>query len=642
MTAAVLVSCLLASAPITGCPDFEIEAPRPAADAPVVRAVDYGLSESGDKNAAAINRALAAAKRLKASRVELAPGTYRCLDEPGVTIEGFRDFAFDGKGATLVFRRSSRNSEKKFELVHGSANVNVTGCTRVEVGNFNLDWDWAHDPLGFWCRAVAKHENARDNESYFDLELEKPHPRYPEDVPVQMMTQMADAHFGARPDTTRGSRYYFGGNPGHWGSKSRWLSPTRLRVWPYVAAKGHFIARDQAGRFSPQANRSGVRRCDTNLLYHVVHYYYGLNGINLHGNAHLTLRNVEIWACRGMGVQTTGPQHHWQLVNVNIRPKPGSDYPITATADAHHVAQMRGYLKMIDCDTSMHQDDHFNLHDRTQIGWAIGADRVEIVNNRGVEFACFEPGMEIELRQDDYAKTGWTGRIAAIDGEIVRFDRPLPRQTGKFFVLFNRTYGVEKVLFRNCRFHDAPWSRGLMMGYDITFDGCTFGPMVGSPLRFQSCYTYNVWCEGIGCRNVVVRNCRFENCLDVYTLNGASGTVFTMFTGVRMPWKNDAPQLHTLIRHEGLRKAVADYEAKGVRLEPSPDALGDILVEDCTFVNPRGYLWYVMNGDNLVFRNNRVVRDGNVRDPLPYAGRLLVTGGTNVDFPLELTDRKDR
>ena len=49
-----------------------------------------------------------------------------------------------------------------------------------------------------------------------------------------------------------------------------------------------------------------------------------------------------------------------------------------------------------------------------------------------------------------------------------------------------------------------------------------------------------------------------------------------------------------------------------------------------------------MNGDNLVFRNNRIVRDGNVRDPLPYAGRLLETGGTNVDFPLELTDRKDR
>ena len=64
------------------------------------------------------------------------------------------------------------------------------------------------------------------------------------------------------------------------------------------------------------------------------------------------------------------------------------------------------------------------------------------------------------------------------------------------------------------------------------------------------------------------------------------------------------------------------------------------VVEGCTFVNPRGYLWYVMNGDNLVFRNNRVVNDGTVRDPLPYAGRLLVTGGTNIDFPAELTDRR--
>ena len=52
----------------TGCPDFAVEKPRQSAG-PVLRAADFGLSSASDKNATTINRALAEAKRQKASRV---------------------------------------------------------------------------------------------------------------------------------------------------------------------------------------------------------------------------------------------------------------------------------------------------------------------------------------------------------------------------------------------------------------------------------------------------------------------------------------------------------------------------------------------------------------------------------------------
>ncbi len=103
-----LVIFNLALAEPSGCPDFEVELPR-AADcvhSAVVRAVDFGLSETNTRNHVAINAAIAEAKRTNADRVELAPGTYRCFDGKGIFIDGFTDFTFDGKGATLVFRRN--------------------------------------------------------------------------------------------------------------------------------------------------------------------------------------------------------------------------------------------------------------------------------------------------------------------------------------------------------------------------------------------------------------------------------------------------------------------------------------------------------------------------------------------------------
>ena len=217
----------------TGCPDFDVELPRATGGA-VIRAVDFGFSETNEHNAVALNAALAEARRVRASRLELAPGTYRCFDGPGVQIEDLEDFTFDGKGATLVFRRDHAPLATQAELLENEGNVEVRNCVRTVVENFNIDWDWENDPLAVWCTCAGKHVDGADNASYADFELEKPHPKYPNQVPVQLLTPMAADKSGARMDGKRGPRGYFGMSLGHIGAKSEWLSPTRLRVWPYV------------------------------------------------------------------------------------------------------------------------------------------------------------------------------------------------------------------------------------------------------------------------------------------------------------------------------------------------------------------------------------------------------------------------
>ena len=635
----------------TGCPDFEVALPRPrpdggsgAAPPSVVRAADFGLSESSTDNIAAINAALAEARRIGAARVELAPGTYHCFDDgvsdegevlrragngaevprpgacAGVVIEGFTDFTFDGCGATLVFRRDHEPLPTRDTLLENGANVTVRGCLRTAVQNFNMDWDWENDPLAVWCRCVGKHIDEADNASFIDLELEEPHPKYPQHVPVQLLTPFTDDKSGWRQDLANGPRCYLGTSLGCIGAKSEWLSPARLRVWLCVRPDYGYVPLELEATYAPAQNRELTERARIGCLYSLSHCYYGLNGFVVDSNEHLTLRDIDIWSCRGFGVETRGSQRFWQLVNFNIRPKPGTLRPVTSTADAHHVIQSRGFCKMVDCEVAWNQDDYFNYHDRTQIAQTRGPRTVEVVNSQGVSYAPFKVGSRIRLKQEDFSDTGWKGVITAIDGERVTFDRDLPEQTGILFVLIDDEFATENFLFKGCRFHDSPWARGIVQGNNVTFEGCVFGPSSGLPLLFMSCYTYNVWCEGIGCRNIVVRNCRFENCL-----SGNSWHVETdapqIKASIRLPPEFVRMEAFPILNHAFAAQVAANVAA-GRQVVPSPDAVCDILVENNVFVNPRGHVLLGENASRVTFRDNQILSDGSEWNPFPFAGKI--------------------
>ena len=619
-----------------GCPDFEIELPR-ASNGAVVKAADFGFSETNENNIVAINAALAEAKRTGAARVELAPGTYRCFErtrgEKGIAIEGFEDFTFDGKGATLVFRRDHEPLPSQDTLLEYGANVTVRGCRRTVVENFNMDWDWETDPLAVWCRCVGKHvDNGKENSSWADFELEGPHPKYPQHVPIQLLTPFTADKSGSRMDVSNGPRYMLGTSLSCIGSKSEWLSPTRLRVWPAVRPDYGFFPEEQAGLCGSGKNREYVRRLREGGTFTLSHSYYGLNGFVLDSNEHFTLRNVDLWACRGFGIETRGAQKYWQLVNFNIRPKPGERRPVTSTADAHHFIRSRGCGKMIGCEVAMNQDDYFNIHDRTQIAQKRSARTVEVVNSRGIGYTGFGPGTRIRLRHEDYSDAGWTGNIVKIDGESVTFDRDLPEQKGMLFVLIDDEYASENFLFKDCWFHDSPWARGLVQCNNVTFDGCTFGPMSGLPLKFMTCYSYNVWCEGIGCSNIVVRNCRFENCLadnSWHVLPNAPQITVSMLLPPEYSRMDDSVP----IMHPGFARQVAANKAAGRKVKPSPDAVCDMLIEKNTFVNPRGLVLLAENASRVTFRDNMVVSCGSVWEPLPCAGKIRIVGGSGNDVP---------
>lgn len=593
---ALLVQATLLCSPAVsdaaGCPDFTVEMPRAGGSRfvpPVVRAVDFGLSETNDRNAAAINLALAEARRIGAARVELAPGTYRCFDEPGIAVDGFEDFTFDGRGAVLVFRRPAEFSDRPGSAFDPeSASILVRGCRRTLVGNLVVDWDWEADPLAGFVVARDVFQSEDDHQgSFVDFEFTDydRHPLYPNPVPVQMTVGMDESR--TRYSAVRGTMQ-FGLTEGHFGSRSEWVSPNVLRVWPRVPMPGKVQSRWYATSLDRSKNRAAVRGYERGGLYCLRHCYYGKNAINLVSNSDFTLRNVHVWSSFGMGLAIDGVQHHFQIEDFSVAPPTGTEFaraypgatfrprPVSSTADAIHVHRSQGWGRFLRCRVSLNSDDSVNIHDRFTLAVRASAQVLEIINRRGAEYARFEPGDELELRNPDFSPTGCRVRLVEVRGDRYVVDRDLPPQAGACFLVWNRTYGSDRMHFKDCVFEDTGW-RNLFCASDLTIEGCVFRRTLGLALKFLADYRCDRWCEGMGATNLVVRGCLFDG------------------VNVRVP---DSPIVST--------SCIVPEDWNVGSIDPGFVG-GGLLVENNTFVDPGGPALELKLGKDVVFRGNKIV-----------------------------------
>ncbi|MGN0833182.1 MAG: hypothetical protein ACI4RD_05995 [Kiritimatiellia bacterium] len=593
----------------SGCPAFTVERPR-TTDGAVVRAVDFGLSERRTDNGAAIAAALAACRRMKAVRLELAPGTYKVYDPEGISLIGLEDFVFDGKGAVLVFCRESRIREdrQQYDISRDGGNFFIKDCRRIVIRNFKVDWDWERDPLADFARVVGRHvDQERDDASYFDLKLTdlERHPKYPAPVPVIIVGQMREDRSNIAGS---GWQCEVGYAEGHFGSKNEWIAPNVLRVWPAVRMPDRPFVKVYEPKFTPARNRREVQAMPDGALVRILHYYYGQNGFNMESNEHLTMEDIDVWSCRGFAYQVLGTQHHWQMIRANVvLPAHLRDKrAITTTADANHILESRGFCRFEDCRWERHIDDMNNFHDRLTVAVKKGANRFEIVNARGNNFFRASPGEEIGLLNADYSPLAWRGRVVSVEGDELVMDREVPREAQECFQLYRSDYATDNIHFRRCDFTNG-FGRNLLQSNNTTIEDCVFSRTTGTPLGIISEWTYTAWCEGRGVTNVVVRNCDFDS---NYCWNGGNGLFKTeIFSGA-------------CVR----RNCESFVKTKVNPAFPAPapwrKAVSGILVEKCRFRNPVGFVWHALGGDDLFFYDNEIVidREEDFLNPRPYRG----------------------
>ena len=450
-----------------------------APSAPVVEAAAFGVSVDSADNVPALNKALDWCRRNKAAGLRVAPGTYRFTSDTPVWMERLRDFTFDGGGAKFVFFRKKGESFR------------VMDCERTTVRNLSVDWDWEKDPLG----SLVKVREA--NDKYFDLEFVD-YRRFPRrDVRIAYLSAW-DAE--ARAVGTELSNLGRGVDMSWVGprkdKRKEWLSGNVLRI-----------------------HQNGAANLPTGSVWRAQHYYYDRHCFQLASNSGLTVEDVRILSCPGAAFTIAGKQRDTLLRRVTIRP-PADDPKrvISCTADHVHVVKSRGNLRLEDCDFALGADDCLNVHDVT--AWAPevrGADALEVRNGAG----SFDVGDEIEIRNADYSPcTNVLRRVVRKEpvagkpqAAAVFFDGPVPPKTHKYgFVLFNRSYCSDGVVLKNCTFGGNRARGVIIQCNDVLIENCRFWHTENEALKIMTGWTEDLWCEGVGVTNCVVRNCTFDNC----------------------------------------------------------------------------------------------------------------------------------
>lgn len=574
----------------TGCPDFNVELPAGNPNAPVVNAADFGATENNLKFCDAMNAAVAHCRKIGARKLVLPKGVYHLYNSGPITFEGLKDFEFDGGGSTFIFLRDKGlakmkglDASKISNNFQDGACVKISECERVKVGNFNIDWDWAADPLG----SIVRVENvcASPGGEYIDYKFVD-YDNFPRrDLRVANLSSYDPVSnlIGVEGGATLGYEFYKGKNI----PKMEWLSGNVLRVW-----HSHYSRRAKVGDF-----------------YRMQHYYYDGAGVLTHQNRHLTLSKVNVYSCRGHAFVVSGTQQYWQYLDCSIKPPEGAKArAITCTADHLHVVNSRGYMKLIGCDFMLGADDCINVHDCT--GYAVRKSdfSLETRNVRGIKM--FKVGDPIELRDDDFSPSGFTGKIKSVKPidaskgvhEIVFADK-IPQPKGEGFIMFNHYYSSGNILLRNCKFHSNR-ARGIIIQCpNVTVENCVIKNNEMAGMRIVTGYTPNLWSEGFGVDNLLVRGCVFEstNRTDVK----ADGFARDIHIGI--------------YRTTGERTGQTMYPI-----------MSNITFEKNTFKNAYGLVAFITSSGNVVFRENTIINDIPRKKTLPYRGSFLVKASTDT------------
>ena len=122
-------------------------------------------------------------------------------------------------------------------------------------------------------------------------------------------------------------------------------------------------------------------------------------------------------------------------------------------------------------------------------------------------------------------------------------------------------------------------------------------------VKIETGYTFNLWSEGYGADNIVVRNNRFDSVNPRGA--GSGGKARDIYMGVYM--KTDPSTQRT------------DYPI-----------LSNILFENNTFKDSYGLVAFISSAGNVTFRNNTFTNPTPRRDPLPYRAAFYVTNATGV------------
>ncbi|MBR5742062.1 MAG: right-handed parallel beta-helix repeat-containing protein, partial [Firmicutes bacterium] len=462
-------------------PDFEI--PDPVTDKEV-SGEQFGFDPDAADNSAAFNAAAAYLRGNPGTKLTLEKGVYR-MGGAAVSFDGVKNCVVDGGGSTFVF-----DFARYFT---------VDGCEGLKFCNMTVDWDWEKSRLASVVRVIAV-----DGDS---IVLE-----FAEADATFAMSEFWKSMIFADPDVLAMS-----GVPGRDGvfdidGKTVAKKLTAANVIELTLISGY-------------AKEFAVG--DTLILRH--HENWGHVFDVRGGSNHVVLEDVAIRGAAGVGVMIEDAAHHVRMTRLTIAPE--SAYAdtrrISTTVDAIHIKDTGGYFILEDSEIAFSGDDCLNIHDNVGVVVNYWDDTLVI---RARNTPSFRVGDTVSFRcPDDHRAIPFTATVISrsVDGDEITLglDRDCEDEIAEGMIVHDESRDSGNYIIRNCFFHDNR-ARGILAGSSNgLIENCRFARIQKQALSVPIDITSDMWTEGKGVSNLIIRNNVFEKC-NVYGADSGSAISF--------------------------------------------------------------------------------------------------------------------
>ena len=513
---------------------------------------DYGARpDDGKGDIAGISQAIAACARRGGGVVVLSRGRYDLTHTPPnrrpyFVLKGVKDITIEGNGALLA--------------AHDAAGFFFfRDCSGLTVRKLTLDTD----PLPFTCgRVVAA------GRGHIDIKPAK----------------------GYRATAGRSVKGVFGYDP----------------VKGRPARRGHDCY--MLDNTTPSSvTDTGLMRvpCRGRLAAgeHVIvrHDIYGYNGFSLRGCSKVLFEDVTIYSLGGMGVYAAASTDI-TVRRMKVAKGPDGKRWMSTTADATHFNTCRGTIALEDCRFEGMGDDATNIHNHFWIVSGRRGDdtlRVTLKRVRRHTMPGNPPraGDTIEIGGPENPLSPYTTRtVKAVQADpknkdlIITFTKPLTAKTRSGDVVWNIS-AAPKARIRRCTVKNNRARGMLIQTRDVILEGCLFENCSGAAIHVAS--DINYWHEGIGVRDLVIRNNRFIGCNYGAARRGAVVDIFSEIAGGKIA----PPGVHRGISLTGNR-----------------------------FVNPEGSAIHLNSADGVTITANEFVGPSDAAIFVNHSRNVRITG----------------
>ena len=498
-------------------------------------------------------------------KIVVPMGVYRFSPNAAIQIDGIDDLTIDGQGSDFIYQK----------LYTGELFM-ITDCSRMVIENLNIDWEWSYMPIASLGKVVSLSIDKKAAEFEF-VDLNAAQTLLASQMPWIGIFQMDPVSLWAE----RPSKFE--------------MATTSL------SSSGNHITATFANPVALEVNES----------YCIRHLYYQLIAFKLSNCQHLTFNHINIYSLPGMGWLNTGTSHHLQIINSSITRRSGSRHPLTTAADGVHANESAGDILISNCHFRGLGDDAINLHDNAwQGGLEYGSSNTELIlNNCPKHRLRLQSGDVVEFFNADYSPTGVQltvdgaptfqgspNEYAATTTATVNFTAPVPVGLSNLSIAINRAYDTRNVRIAGSTFQYTNGRAILLAGRDATIEYCYFRNVYSTSIQLHTEIVDNLWGEGHGADNIVIRHNTFENTNPSGRWEGS-----VIYGGATLPW------------------GPTDY--------PLFDR---ILIDDNLFYNAPGPAVSLRSVRSVIVRDNRIQLSQSKPEMTAYSGTIYGTLCTNM------------